>query len=206
MPSPPHGGEGSVLSSTLSPLGRRARVGGFDAEKVGCSPRSGARDVRLDPDGRRESSHHQTGLLALLQHPERTIAITAGRQLEAGPQQDLGEARDAILAVHRPLPAQIERDELDLRGEGTAWTVKRKHASTAASSRDTGLHASPRPSYSSGGADRRSGAPGVDSAAYPLGPPMSRTGYVCGRGSIVSGGRWSPGPSCGGRPGRCPSR
>src|SRR5260370_14110911 len=43
-----------------------------------------------------------------LQHPERTIAITAGHQLEEGPPHDLGEARDAILAVHRPLPAQID--------------------------------------------------------------------------------------------------
>ena len=64
----------------------------------------------------------------------------------------------------------------------TARRVNRKHVSTAANRRCSGLHASPGPSKSRGGALRRSGSPSAVASAWPLGASAEPDRVAVGQG------------------------
>jgi len=68
-------------------------------------------NFRLEANRDGQRGGYQACSLALLKHPVGAIGVRALRQHERGLEHDLGEARDAILAVDGSAAREVERLE-----------------------------------------------------------------------------------------------
>ena len=109
-------------------------------------------NLGFESDRRRERRGHEAGLLALFENAKCPVSVRTRGEPQARPKHNLSESRCPIAAVYLSLPRQFQRQEFELRSRATELSVNRKQVSTAARSRCSGLHASPGPSKSIGGA------------------------------------------------------
>jgi hypothetical protein len=109
--------------------------------------------------------------------PERELDVKGRlRQLIAGLRAHRGRT------AGRPRLRTSHFSSSTPETRATPRRMNKKHASTAASNRCSGLHASPGPSNSRGGAVRSSGKPLAERVAWPLALPVRRTVYRWGKG------------------------
>ena len=109
------------------------------------------RDLGLQPDRRGERRGDEAGLLGLLEHPQRALALRSRRHQQARPEHDLAEARPP--SRRSTTPSTVSSREMKSTREAcaTARSVNAKQVATAASRSCSGLQASPGPSNSAGG-------------------------------------------------------
>ena len=133
------------------------------------------------PTGGRGSSRTGVESEAVTRHVRSAFSIIRMARLGSAPGGSDSRGRRTI-SVKRVVPFRrstvpsaesVSAVKASPEARATTWSVKRKQVSTAAKSRCSGLHASPGPSNSTGGADLTSGAPPTDRVAAPAGPPVS---------------------------------